>query len=360
LEYDVAVVGAGPAGCVAARYASMKGARCIIIDRKRDIGTPVRCAEVVAGTLPSAFDMKRTRDWLVNEAHYFKLVSGRGTMIRIKTSPYTGYVLDRAAFEKELAEMAVEEGAELILGKTVTGVSRKGVAAGNEKITAKMIIAADGVDSRMGRLAGLKTRGRIGSTGSCAQHTLTGIQLDADCLEFHLGRRYASGGYAWVFPKNKNEANVGVGILKSPGNSAIRALKQFTEFRFPKGQSIRFTAGCVPSDLPPAECVKGNVVLVGDAARQVNPFSGAGIANSFVAGRIAGEVCGEIASQNLPIEKLKEYDARWRQVMEKKLKKSLRLRDWVLFSERNTELFLFVLKIMPGFVLRRLARQIHY
>ena len=59
VDYDVVVVGAGPAGCVAARYAAMKGARCVIIDRKRNIGTPVRCAEVVAGTLPSSFGMNR-------------------------------------------------------------------------------------------------------------------------------------------------------------------------------------------------------------------------------------------------------------------------------------------------------------
>lgn len=360
MEYDVVVVGAGPAGCVAARYAAKNGARCVIIDRKRDIGTPVRCAEVVAGTLPTGFGMKRDSEWLVNETNYFKLISGKGREVKIKTSPYTGFVLDRTSFEKELAEMAIYEGADLILGKSVTGISEGGIVAGRETIQAKMIIAADGVDSKIGRLAGFKTKARIGAVGSCAQHTLAGIQVDPECLEFYLGDRYASGGYAWVFPKNESEANAGVGILKSPGINAVQALDRFVKLRFPKGQSIRFTSGCVPSSLPPDECVKGNTVLIGDAARQVNPFSGAGIANGFVAGKIAGEMCGKIASQNQPLERLKEYDIRWRQVMEKKLKKGLRLRNKVLFSDRNTELFLLLLKIIPGFILRRLAKQLHY
>ena len=360
MQYDVVVVGAGPAGCVAARYAAKKGASCVIIDRKRDIGTPVRCAEVVAGTLPSAFGMKNDSEWLVNEAHYFKLVSGSGREVRIRTSPYSGYVLDRTAFEKELAEMALEDGAELILGTNVTGISKSGIVAGKNNISAKIIIAGDGVDSRIGRLAGLKTKVRIGSTGSCAQHTLAGIKLDPDCLEFYLGNRYAPGGYAWVFPKNENEANVGVGLLKPSDISAAGALEKFVKTRFPKGQSIRFTSGCVPSTLPPDECVKGNMILVGDAARQVNPFSGAGIANAFVAGKIAGEVSGKVASQNLPLGKLKEYDTLWRQAMEKKIRKGLKLRNRVLQSDKKAERFLILLRIIPGFILRRLARQLHY
>ncbi|UCE38184.1 MAG: NAD(P)/FAD-dependent oxidoreductase [Thermoplasmata archaeon] len=360
MVYDVVVVGAGPAGCVAARYAAEKGASTIIIDRKREIGKPVRCAEVVAGTLPSSFGMKNSSEWLVNEAHYFNFVSSKGRVVKIKTSPYVGYVLNRDAFEKELLWMAADQGAELLLGKTVTGIDSKGVVMGDETIETKTIIAADGVDSRIGRLAGIKTRGKLGVLGSCAQHTLVNIDVDPDCLEFYLGSKFAEGGYGWVFPKNKGEANVGVGILRPHSQGAYGVLEKFVRQKFPSGRSIRFLSGCVPSTLPPNECVSKNVVVIGDAARQVNPFTGAGIANAFVAGKIAGEIAGDVAVKGRPLTHLKEYDRLWKASLERKLKKSYKLRNRLLFSDRNIEMFCIFLNILPAFLIRRLAKRLHY
>lgn len=360
MAYDVVVVGAGPAGAVAARFAAEKGASTLIIDRKREIGTPVRCAEVVASTLPQSFGMGNSSEWLINEAHNFKLISSKGRVFKIKTSPYIGYVLNRAAFEKELIWMAIDNGAELLLGKTVTDIHENGLVIGDEVVKARIIIAADGVDSRIGRLAGINTRSRIGMLGSCAQHTLVNIDCDADSLEFYLGSVYAPGGYAWIFPKSNNEANVGVGILRSYGRDAIGILENFITTKFHNARSIRFLSGCVPSTMPPRECVKGNVVVVGDAARQVNPFTGAGIANAFVAGKIAGEVCGGVAVNNRSLEHLNEYDRLWRTALEKKLKRSNRLKKRFLEKDRNIEMLCVLLNITPGFILRRLAKTLHY
>jgi digeranylgeranylglycerophospholipid reductase len=360
LAYEVVIVGAGPAGAVAARYAAEKGANTLIIDRKREIGTPVRCAEVVAGNLPQNFGMKKGSDWLINETHFFKFISPKGRVVKIETSPYVGYVLDRVAFEKELLWMAVENGADLLLGKTVTNVSKEGVMIGNEFVKAKIIIAADGVDSRIGRLAGINTRSKIGMLGSCAQHSLVNIDVDPDGLEFYLGSSYAPGGYAWVFPKTRNEANVGVGVLNPHEKDAVNVLDKFIETKFQNAQSIRFLAGCVPSTLPPKECVKGNMILVGDAARQINPFTGAGIANAFIAGKIAGEICGEVAVKKQSLEHLKEYDRLWREALEKKIKRSYRLRNKVLLKDRNIELFCLLLNIIPGFIVRKLGENFHY
>ncbi len=360
MRYDVVVVGAGPAGCVAARYCAQKGAKTLIIDRKREIGMPVRCAEIVAGNLPQHFGMKNSSEWLANEAHHFSFASPKGRVVKINTSPYVGYVLDRGAFEKELIRMAVDENADLLLGRTVTNISKDAVVIGDEVIKTKIIIAADGVDSRIGRLAGINTRGKIGVVGSCAQHTLVDIDVDPDCLEFYLGGSYAQGGYAWVFPKSNNEANVGVGILRSNKEGAIGVLENFIKNKFKKTQSIRFLSGCVPSTLPPEECVKGNVVLVGDAARQVNPFTGAGVANAFIAGKIAGEICAEVVVDEKPLSHLKEYDRLWREAFEKKLKKSYKLKNRVLLEDRKIERFCMLLNLIPGFLLRRLVKGLHY
>jgi digeranylgeranylglycerophospholipid reductase len=358
--YDVVVVGAGPAGLVSAGFAADLGAKTLIIDRKREIGSPVRCAEVVAGNLPSDFGMKNEFDWLVAKTHYFKLLSPSGREVRIDTSPYEGYVLDRSAFEKELAKMAIARGCELALGRPATRLLKDGVAFDGKVIRSKIIIAADGVDSRIGRQAGIIKAGKIGSLGSCAQHTLVNIDVDPEVLEFDLGSKYAPGGYAWIFPKGKHEANVGVGILKPSRIRARGILERFIESRFKNPHSIRFLSGVVPSAMPPLQTVRNNVVLVGDSARQVNPFTGAGIANSFVAGRIAGKLCGEVASKGQPLSRLLEYDRLWRDIMEKKLKRSLKLRNKVMFDDRKIDRFCLLLDILPSFVLRRILNRLHY
>jgi digeranylgeranylglycerophospholipid reductase len=360
LDYDVVVVGAGPAGAVSATYAAKAGAKTVIVDRKREVGNPVRCAEVVAGNLPSDFGMKNSSVWLDSEAHFFKLVSPLGNEVRVDTSPYVGYVLNRSDFEKELVSMAVDKGSDVILGKTVTKLEKDGISMGNEKIKAKIIVAADGVDSRIGRQAGIIKKAKDGMLGSCAQHTLVGIDVDCDVLAFYLGGKYAPGGYAWVFPKSSSEANVGVGILKNQNLNANKVLDNFIKDIFPNGKSIRFVAGCVPSALPPESCVKGNVILVGDSARQVNPFTGAGIANSFVAGKIAGELCGEIAVKNQPISRLMDYEGLWRARMQKKIERSFKLRNKVLLDDKKIERFVKNLNLIPKFVLRRLLNRLHY
>jgi digeranylgeranylglycerophospholipid reductase len=360
LKYDIVVVGAGPAGAISGKYAAEFGAKTLIIDRKREIGSPVRCAEVVAGNLPNDFGMKNSSDWLVSQAQFLRLVGSSGKSIKIDTRPYVGYVLDRASFEKELVRMAVDSGCELKLGKTVTKLEKDGVSLGGDKIEAKIVIAADGVDSRLGRQAGLVKKAKLGSLGSCAQHTMVNIDCDPTVLEFYLGSKYAPGGYAWVFPKAKDEANVGVGILKSSNLRAVDILNNLIKNKFPSGKSIRFTAGCVPSTLPPTQCVKDNVILVGDAARQVNPFTGAGVANSFVAGKIAGTLCGEVISKNQNLSRLLEYDNLWKDVMEKKIQRSYKLRNKVFVDDRSIDKFISILNLLPGFVLKRLLNRLHY
>jgi digeranylgeranylglycerophospholipid reductase len=360
LDYDVVVVGAGPAGAISARFSAEKGARTLLLDRKREIGVPVRCAEVVAGGLTKDFGLKNTSDWLVARTHIIRLMSPSGRKVNIKMDPYEGFVLDRAAFEKELVRMAVSSGCDLRLGTPVTELVKNGLVLNGEKISAGIVIACDGVDSRIGRQAGLKTKGKLGMLGSCAQHTLVGIDVDPDVLEFDLGSNYAPGGYSWIFPKGKDEANVGVGILRSHKKNAKKVLDEFVSKRFKDARSVRFTSGCVPSAMPPGTTVKGNVMLVGDSARQVNAFTGAGIANSFIAGKIAGELAGEVAAKKQPISRLLEYERSWREVMEKNLQRSLKMRDRIMFDDRKIERFCLLLNILPNFILRRFLGRLHY
>ena len=176
------------------------------------------------------------------------------------------------------------------------------------------MIGADGIESRVGRWAGIKTDLALEDVDTCVQYTMTNINLDEEACEFYFGQNVSPGGYLWVFPKSKTTANVGIGIA---GHLAEKKgpkeyLDEFIEKRFPNGKINYTVFGGVPTAATLKEIVKDNIMLVGDAARQVNPITGGGIIQGMVAAKICGIIAGE-AVQNSKFEKkfLKEYRKEW-------------------------------------------------
>ncbi|MBI2428851.1 MAG: FAD-dependent monooxygenase [Ignavibacteriales bacterium] len=179
-------------------------------------------------------------------------------------------------------------------------------------IRSKIVIGADGVESRIGKMAGIDTTCHIRDMESCAQMTLSGVDVEDDVLDFYFGDNVSPGGYLWVFPKGKDTANVGLGLAveEAKKKSAIKYLHEFVEKKFPKAAMLTHIAGGVPCAKTCDEIVKENVILVGDAAHQVNPVSGGGIISGMIGGMIGGQVAAE-AIQMDKISHLSEYDKRW-------------------------------------------------
>jgi digeranylgeranylglycerophospholipid reductase len=147
---------------------------------------------------------------------------------------------------------------------------------------------------------------------SCAQVTLGGIQVDEDILDFYLGDELAPGGYLWVFPKGKDSANVGIGISvdRAKEKSAIKYLEEFVARMYPSAAILTRIAGGVPCAKTLGTIVKNNIMLVGDAAHQVNPTTGGGIISGMIGGMIAGQVAAEAIRLN-DLSHLREYKKRW-------------------------------------------------
>jgi digeranylgeranylglycerophospholipid reductase len=179
-------------------------------------------------------------------------------------------------------------------------------------LRAKVVIGADGVESRVGKWAGIDTTCHIHDMESCAQVTLSGVAVDDGILDFYFGDQIAPGGYLWVFPKGKDSANVGIGISVecAKEKSAVRWLDEFVEKKFPNAAMLTRIAGGVPCAKTCDEIVKGNVLLVGDAAHQVNPTSGGGIISGMIGGMLAGQVAGEAIAKK-DRDHLIEYEKRW-------------------------------------------------
>lgn len=319
-RYDVIVVGAGPAGSTAARYAAVGGASVLVLEKDRDVGYPVRCGEAVSHEGLIQF-LEPSPRFIASTVNRFRLVAPNGKEVVPKLDGL-GYVLERRMFDYELAKVAAYEGAEVLTKAYVYDLLRdeNGVTTGvcatikDEKVTirGRIIIAADGVESRVGKWAGIDTTCHIRDMESCAQMTVSGIDVDEDILDFYFGDEVSPGGYLWVFPKGKRTANVGIGINVEAAKkkSAIRYLQQFMERKYPGAAVLTHIAGGVPCSKTIATLMKNNVMLAGDAARQVNPTSGGGIISGMIGGMLAGQVAAEAIAAN-DFSLLPEYQKRW-------------------------------------------------
>ncbi len=340
------MVGAGPAGLVAGEYAARKGAKVLVIDRKREIGLPVRCAEGLGAKSFQLLGLEPSSDFVANTVNKAMLISPKGRKLEVYVpyKEFTLYILDRTRFERALASRLKANGGETLLGNTVTGLIRKegkinGVCTTQGDVKAKIIIGADGVESRVGRWCGLAKRLKLNQIISTAQYTLVDMEGVDDHFEIHFGSKYSPGGYAWMFPKGKKEANLGLGVLASTNKKPSELLKKFKEERAKDAHSTRLITGCIPSTLPLPKTVKDNVILVGDAARQTNAVSGGGIANAILAGKIAGELAGKVSTKNQPISRLEEYERLWRSHLEKILVKKFKQRRFLEDDRKNERMF---------------------
>ncbi|HLA68957.1 MAG TPA: NAD(P)/FAD-dependent oxidoreductase, partial [Bacteroidota bacterium] len=313
------VVGAGPAGSTAARYAAAGGASVLVLEKDRDVGYPVRCGEAVSHDGVIQF-IQPDPKWIAATVTRFRLVAPNGKQVTPRLDG-SGYVLERRIFDYELAKLAANEGAEIVTKAYVYDLLRQnGQAEGvkalikDERVEfrAKVVIGADGVETRVGKWAGIDTTCHIRDMESCAQMTIAGIDVDQDVLEFYFGDEISPGGYLWVFPKGKKSANVGLGVSVelAKKKSAIKYLHEFVDRRFPGAAVLTHIAGGVPCAKTCDTIVKNNVMLVGDAAHQVNPVSGGGIISGMIGGMIAGEVAAQAVRSN-DLALLIEYQRRW-------------------------------------------------
>jgi len=221
-------------------------------------------------------------------------------------------MLNREILEKHLAREAQKAGAEIRMEEMVTEVISGGVRLkSGEKIKANIIIAADGVKSAMGKKLGMVSTPSNYDMGRAVKYIVTSDRVDGRMGKIFVGVMGLKG-YAWIFPKGNNTANVGLGTL-GPNIGPMRPmLDRFIEKHFPGAVKEKYAAGALPLSLPPPCTVKDNVLLVGDAGSMVNSIGGAGIRNAMLAGRFAGTLAGECAVDQLPLDHLQKYEEQWR------------------------------------------------
>ncbi len=347
-EYDVLVIGAGPGGSMAARYAARHGLKVLLIEKRPEIGVPVRCAEGISRAWMDEVEIEPQEKWIDAEIDGAKIYSpDEKSIIKLSAEQAgneVGFVLNREYFDKYLASLAAQEGAEIWLkSPAVEIIKGDGYVRGavvrrfGEKVEvrAKIVIGADGFESQVARWAGLNTVLRERDIVSCIQYRMTNIDIEENFTHFFIGS-CAPGGYVWIFPKGRKEANVGIGValnkLKSKGE-VKKYMDDFIEKHeyLKKGSIIQIVTGAVSTCPVPKRIVDNGIMLVGDAARLIDPITGGGIANACISGKYAGEIAAKCIN-NPSKECLEEYQNKVKERWEKK-----HLRNWFV-KEKLAEL----------------------
>lgn len=303
-KYDAVVVGAGPAGSAAAKEIAASGKSVLLLEKHAKPGTPLCCAEAISKPSLEMY-LKPEPEWIKTNIEKIKLVSPSGISAEIN-HPEAGYVLDRKIFDNALAMRAVESGAELVCEAIGLSLKKEGnrfrsieilIKGGSRQgISADIFIAADGVESKIARLAGIDNLVDDTDVESLLQYRIDRIELDPERLEFYVGNEIAPNGYVWVFPKSAESANIGLGISASQekGERTAVYLDDFMEKRF--GSDVRIVekhCGLVPRYQGNDKFRVGNLLIAGDAARAVDSLSGAGILNAVMSGMFAGRAAAD-------------------------------------------------------------------
>jgi digeranylgeranylglycerophospholipid reductase len=342
-EYDVVVVGAGPGGSIAARTAAEE-CDVLLIEKRQEIGDPVRCAEAADIRLVAKY-IPPDKKWISSEINRMEFCAPDGTVLELPGEMPLGApsaVLERKIFDRDLAREAARAGAHVMVRTRATGLivedgAVKGVRMnrlGDDfEVRSKVVIGADGVESQVGRWGGINTTLKLKDIESCAQYHMENVDIPQDTLHFYAGSQYAPSGYAWVFPKGGDAANIGLGMLGSKLNAKrpIDYLNEFVADKFPDAQPVELVVGGVPVSDALKTIVGDGLMLVGDAAHHTLPATGGGIMTAMDGGALAGRVACKAASQNdASIRVLSEYETEWNSRFGRVLKLMYKAKEFIV------------------------------
>lgn len=355
MKYDVVVVGAGPVGSTAARYAAMNGAKVLMIEEHAFIGSPVGCTGLLSTRAVAECELKPSDEFVFNSVRGAFVHAPDGQCLPIDGKQTKAYVVSRKNFDRVLAVMAAEEGVELSLRTRAVGLEKtdaefekegqknpqiklRVIRNGKpETICTSVVIGADGVKSRIASYVGLEKPARV----------LPGIQIeapyaseDSDFVELFPGS-FAPGFFAWTVPVNEKISRIGLALEPglackggqedcSPLSYLEKLLRSnpYVKARY-SGGMLDFVVGGIPI-APPEKTASDGVLLVGDAAGQAKPTSGGGIYTGAFAAKIAGKIAAKAALEgDTSAKRLSEYDQLWRKGLGKELEIGMKIHDYI-------------------------------
>jgi len=286
----VAVVGAGPVGSTFARHMAEKGFKVALLEKKKEIGVPLQCAGLLGKKIKKVNILPD--EFIINPVNGAFLHSPEDTVLSVSKEKPEAYVVDRIGYDKFLAQLALDSGAELFLNHRVDKVdSVEGVITlknnENNKISADVVVGADGHSSIVSDAFNPPAE-----SFQASQYLIDvgEKRFQKDYVHLYVDSR-VSPGFLWAIPLSETTARVGLFADANYQQLTVILNELLTKRSELRGATIlKKYYGVIPKYNSQKKLVKDKVILLGDAASQVKPTTGGGL--------IMGFSCAEIASQS--------------------------------------------------------------
>ena len=348
LNFDIIVVGGGPAGSSAAHIAAKNGGTVVLIEKEKEIAETVRTSGVTWISDVKKFGIT---DECYNPIKKFSFCSPKNS-VTISDDVAKAAVLDVRKTYKFLARKAQNAGVKIFVGTNVTDVLRDssgkciGVIAKSQdrqiQFNGKVIIDASGFASVVAKELGYVKQWK--KFGAGAEFEVKTEKLEHDRWWLMVGQEYSPAGYAWIFPTSRNTARIGVGIGKpdSDVDPTARLNELIDEKRGPikdlgEIEKIEFHYGLIPNEGLSRKTVYDNLILVGDSAGQANPLVLEGIRYAIRFGEVAGKVAASaIKNGDTSETSLMPYEKEWKKAIESKINSAIKVQNrWVGLTDEE-------------------------
>jgi geranylgeranyl reductase family protein len=353
--FDIAITGAGPAGCTAALKLADAGYSVIIFD-KNNGDHPKICGDALSGTVMNVLKRLPGNTWndfmaleskLPSWGIRFYAPSGQSLDVpfvneKNSETPVPGYILSRSSFDEFLhrqlgnsPQISFRKGFRV--EKIISHENHISIWGNGEEFTSRIIIGADGFNSLTAKaFLGEKLISPQICLGARAYYSGISDLHPENFIELHFLKDILPG-YLWIFPMQSGTANVGIGVLSETiRKERISLDRKMDELimnhpslskRFSKSEKVSKTGAHSLPMGPPSYPLSGNrYLLTGDAASLVDPFTGEGIGNAMVSGEIAADVAAKALNENdFSSDFLQQFDDKIRRKMFAELKTSRKL-----------------------------------
>jgi digeranylgeranylglycerophospholipid reductase len=323
-NYDVLIVGGGPAGLAAAQAAAVQGARTLVLERQNEIGYPVHTS---GGSWISDMKALAIPEHLYHPISKVVFVSPRREFA-LNYSPAVACVVDVRGLYQHLAGRAIAAGATVrvrhmvdqvvVEDGRVVGVTVKNHVSKHATLRAAITIDASGFSRHLGVRTDMG--GAFHRYGYGAEYDLYAPNYPQDVVYLIMGSAYAPRGYAWAFPRGNGRVRLGVGVIHPDSDDDARSyldriihdLPQLSD-KLKGANPIEYHTGLFPAERPMERFSRDGLLLAGDAGGHGSTLVGEGIRFAIYSGLMAGNVAAEaVRACNTSAAFLERFDKQWR------------------------------------------------